>query len=107
MITVALLYPVMIYFERKRQSAAEVSYHVRFTACMLIGKLALSATSALLVSALPPAVYLLCCIGMLLLFLHLNNQRGAPLGDSKDHQAIASRRAGHRGHAKLLHPLLG
>ena len=40
---------VMIHFERKRQSAAEVSYHVRFTSCMLIGKLALSACSALLV----------------------------------------------------------
>ena len=74
-VTIALLYPVMIHFERKRQSAAEVSYHVRFTACMLIGKLALSACSALLVSVVPPTAYLLCCMGMLVFFLHINNQR--------------------------------
>lgn len=74
-VTLALLYPVMIHFERKRQSAAEVSYHVRFTACMLIGKLALSACSALLVSTLPAAAYLLVCSVMLVAFLHVNNQR--------------------------------
>ena len=74
-VTVALLYPVMIHFERKRQSAAEVSYHVRFTSCLLIGKLALSACSALLVSTLSPAAYLLCCMAMLVFFLHINNQR--------------------------------
>ena len=74
-VTLALLYPVMIHFERKRQSAAEVSYHVRFTACMLIGKLALSACSAILISAIPPASYLLLCAAMLVAFLHVNNQR--------------------------------
>ena len=50
-VTLALLYPVMIHFERKRQSAAEVSYHVRFTSCLLIGKLALSACSAVACAA--------------------------------------------------------
>jgi hypothetical protein len=74
-VTLAVLYPVMIHFERKRQSAGEVSYHVRFTACMLIGKLALSACSALLVSTVPPSVYLLMCAIMLIAFLHVNNQR--------------------------------
>ena len=74
-VTIAMLYPVMIHFERKRQSAAEISYHVRFTSCMVIGKLALSAMSALLLSTLPPAAYLLCCGSMLVFFLHVNNQR--------------------------------
>ena len=40
---------------RAPRSAAEISYHVRFTSCMVIGKLALSAMSALLLSTLPPA----------------------------------------------------
>jgi uncharacterized membrane protein YgcG len=74
-VTIGLLYPVMIYFERKRQSAAEVSYHVHFTSCMVIGKLALSGMSALLVSSVPPSAYLLCCGAMLVGFLHVNNQR--------------------------------
>ena len=42
---------------------------------MLIGKLALSACSALLVTTLPPSAYLLCCMAMLVYFLHINNQR--------------------------------
>ena len=71
--TIMVLYPVMLHFERKRQSAAEVSYHVRFTSCMLIGKLALSAMSALLVSTLPPSAYLICCGAILLFFLHATN----------------------------------
>merc|ERR550514_2106269 len=70
-VTIALLYPVMIHFERKRQSAAEVSYHVRFTSCMLIGKLALSACSAILVGALPAPVYLILCGALLVFFLHV------------------------------------
>jgi len=74
-VMLAVLYPVMIIFERKRQSAAEVSYHVRFTACILIGKLALSACSAVLVSTIPAAAYLLVCSAMLIAFLHVNNQR--------------------------------
>ena len=74
-VTIGVLYPVMIHFERKRQSAAEISYHVRFTSFMVIGKLALSASSALLLNTVPPAAYLLLVLVMLVAFLHVNNQR--------------------------------
>ena len=74
--TIMVLYPVMIHFERKRQAAAQVSYHVRFTSCMLIGKLALSAMSALLVTTLPPSAYLICCGLILISFLHVASTRG-------------------------------
>ncbi|KAL1523489.1 hypothetical protein AB1Y20_018427 [Prymnesium parvum] len=69
-----VIYPLMIYFERKRLSGAEVSHHVHFTARILIGKLALSAASTLLVRE-SPSIYLLFCVGMLTFFLHVNNQR--------------------------------
>ena len=143
-ITIALLYPVMIHFERKRQSAAEVSYHVRFTACACdigvkpprhgslhlasshlndsvntcaccrhahwqarplgllgaarfecvphmppwrraqplstwlgrrLGNRLTDAFRSRLPTELPPAAYLLCCMAMLVFFLHINNQR--------------------------------
>lgn len=61
--------------DSQRLSAAEVSHHVHFTACMLVGKLGLSASSTLLVEASAP-IYLLFCIGMLNLFLYVNNQVG-------------------------------
>jgi hypothetical protein len=48
---------------------------VRFTACLLIGKIALSAASALLLSVLPASVYLLMVMALLIFFLHVNNQR--------------------------------
>ena len=58
----------------QRLSAAEISHHVRFTASALIGKLALSAASTILVRE-SPCAYLLVCAAMLILFLHVNNQR--------------------------------
>ena len=71
--TLIVLYPVMVFFERKRRAAAMVSYHVRFTSHFLFGKLALSAFSLAFV-AWPPA-YLLGCAAALFAFLHVNNER--------------------------------
>ena len=64
--TVLLLYPMMISFERRRQSAAEVSYHVRFTSCMLIGKLLLSAlTTLVVIDAENQLWFVLACTALL------------------------------------------
>ena len=71
--TLIVLYPVMVFFERKRRAAAMVSYHVRFTSHFLFGKLALSAFSLAFVSW-PPA-YLFGCAAALFAFLHVNNER--------------------------------
>ena len=68
-----LLYPAMVYFERKRQSAAEVSYHVRFTSSFHAGKVALSAASFFSGFA---DVYLIVAAAILLFFLHRNNVSG-------------------------------
>ena len=73
-VVLAVIYPMMILFERRRQSAAEISYHVRFTSFILIGKLLLSAVSTLFVIDSPYA-YLLVCFLLLLFFLHVNNER--------------------------------
>jgi hypothetical protein len=72
-VNLAVLFPVMVHFERKQRSAAEVSYHVRFTAGMLFGKLALSVTTTLLPTW--PSVYLLLCTSVFLFLLFTNNLR--------------------------------
>jgi len=72
-INLAVLFPVMVHFERKQRSAAEVSYHVRFTAGTLFGKLALSVTTTLLPTW--PSIYLLICTSVFLFLLFTNNQR--------------------------------
>ena len=72
-VSMGLLYPAMVYFERKRQSAAEVSYHVRFTSSFHAGKVALSAASFFSGFA---DVYLIVAAAILLFFLHRNNVSG-------------------------------